>query len=285
MDQNELIRIVQAKRESKKEMYFPTDVTGTEIYLPTEKGPIRALHYTAGPDTAPVYFDIHGGGFIMGSPEYDDGFCQNLCHQAGVHVFSIDYPLAPEHPFPQDKETVYAAIRYVAEHAEQYHIDRDRMIIGGQSAGGNIATVIARMAKESGDFSFVCQILDYPPLDLFKPDEDKLLVDGVLSPQSSQLFKECYCSDPEGRKNPYCSPCHAEIADLMGLPDALVITCEHDPLRDEGEQYMKMLMAAGVDVQGKRFYDAAHGFTMQKDEKALEGQQYIIDFVKRKLEV
>ena len=71
----------------------------------------------------------------------------------------------------------------------------------------------------------------------------------------------------------------------MGLPDALVITCEHDPLRDEGEQYMKMLMAAGVDVQGKRFYDAAHGFTMQKDEKALEGQQYIIDFVKRKLEV
>ena len=155
-------------------------------------------------------------------------------------IINIDYVLAPEHTFPEDKEEVYSVIKYVVEHADMFHANPKLMVIGGHSAGGNIAAAVCMMANDSNEFKFVSEILDYPPLDIFTSPYDKFYAEGAIKPQIAYAF-------------------------------------------DKAEEYAKKLMQAGVEVTGKRFYDVAHGFTMRHDKKAIEAQQYIIDYIKYKL--
>ena len=212
--------------------YLEADIKGEVRYITLQDQKVRVLEYQA-EQGAPLYFNLHGGGFVMGSPEEDDVFCSKVNKELGIHVLSIDYPLAPENPFPKDKETVYAVIKEVVQHPEEWGVDTKRLLIGGHSAGANIATTICLMAKRRKEFSFLAQILDYPPLDLASSPYKKFWTEGAILPEIAELFNSAYRKEKEARDS-LCSPLFATEEELVGLPDTLLITCERDSLREEG---------------------------------------------------
>ena len=283
MEREELLALVREMREDDRKRREASGVpaAGEERFVPVRGGKARILYYPAEAG-APVFFNVHGGGFVAGTPEGDDLFCRRVNEQLKIHVVNVEYRLAPECMFPGDKEDVYDVVSYICAHPEEYPADRTKMISGGHSAGANIPETVCLMAKKSREFCFAAQILDYPPLDIYTPAGQKFYTEGAIPPQVAEVFNACYRKE-EDAKNILCSPYWAQPQDLEGLPDALVITCEIDSLREEGEEYAKKLMQAGVEVTGKRFMKAAHGFTMAEDEAGIAGQQYMIDYMKRKL--
>ena len=288
MDNDSILSIVSNMRQEKTNKLKDYTTLGKEIFIPTRDGETRALIYKPKASTAStaVFFDIHGGGFVMGAPENDDWFCDAIRNDLDLTVISIDYRLAPENKFPTDKQDVYDVISYVRTHSDEFGIDAKNMAIGGHSAGGNIATVVCMIAKEKKEFSFKCEILDYPPLDLFTPATQKFYIEGAIPPKIAEMFDKCYRYE-EHANNLHCSPVYATNEELKNLPPAIVITCEIDSLRDEAEAYAQMLIKAGVEVTAKRFYGVPHGFTISKPDlpESKEAYKMITDGLRKYLKV
>lgn len=236
-----------------RRMEVPTSAGTTPVmaYVPLEMQSARF----------PVFINLHGGGFCLGFPEVDDIYCRRLAEEAGCVVLNVDYVLAPEHPFPQAVHECYDVARAVVDGAVKLPIDPDRMAIGGHSAGGNLAAAVSLLARERGGPAFALQIIDYAVLDLATPPRDKGkaldLRDDLLD--LGESYNAWYLQSPGDARNPLASPLLEP--DLTGLPPALVITAEADPLRDEGERYARRLEAAGVDVVAKTYAGCGHGFT------------------------
>ena len=206
-----------------------------------------------------VYF--HGGGFVLGSIESHDALCRQIAVDAGCAVFSVGYRLAPEHKFPGAVDDAYAATCWAREYAAALGIDPERIAVGGDSAGGALAAAAAILAKRNGGPSLVFQLLLYPVTDLRTLDTPSHLENakGYFLTRSAMFwFRDHYLSCIEDRANPLASP--LACADLSGLPPALVVTAEYDPLRDEAEAYAQALTAAGVACKLKRFDGAVHAF-------------------------
>jgi len=228
--------------------------------VPVDGGEITVRVYTpegSGPFPAHVYF--HGGGFWLGDLDFCDITGRELCAGAGCVVVSVDYRLAPEFPFPTPVEDAYTALLWTAAHAQELGIDPARVSVGGASAGGNLAAVVAMMARDRGGPPLVLQVLDIPVTDITmscasitENGEGYLLTRGAIA-----QYCDYYLADPADAKNPYASPLLAD--DLSGLPPAVVMTAEFDPLRDEGEQYAQRLADAGVPVYAKRWDGHLHG--------------------------
>lgn len=280
MEKKEIYNQIKKWRECAKDRQSK-HIFGEEYYLSLPHRSIRLLYYR-GEAGEPTYFNLHGGGFVMGSPEDDDIFCHKVNKTLGMHVFNIDYPLAPEHPYPEDKEAVYEVIQNIITYWNKWNINHSGFVIGGHSAGANITAAICLMAKEKKDFSFLCQILDYPPLDLEKPPEQKIWVEGAIKPQIATLFNSAYCREDVVTEK-FCSPIFATEDELKDLPDTLLITCEYDSLREEGELFGKRLIQAGVEVTGKRFLKRGHGFSMIDDENGREAMEYMIEYIRDKI--
>lgn len=222
----------------------------------------------------------------MGSPEDDDFMCGIFRDALDIAIINIEYRLAPEFKCPKDKEDVYDVVKYVASHAKDFGIDPDRMAIGGHSAGANISAVVCMMAKKSKEFSFRCQVLDYPPLDIYTDPFRKFYTEGAIPPQMAVMFNAAYCEKPEDMKAVYCSPIYARDEDLKGLPPAVILTCEIDSLREEGEEYGKKLAQAGVEVTMKRFLGVPHGFTSNPDlPQAAAGHRMMIEGLQKHLKL
>jgi acetyl esterase len=217
------------------------------VYTPEGNGPFPVL----------VYF--HGGGWVIGSRDSIDGPCRSLANGAGCVVVSVDYRLAPEHKFPAAADDCYAATRYVATHPTEFAIDPTRLAVGGDSAGGNLAAAVTLMARDRGGPPIAWQLLVYPVTNYsFATDSYRDNAEGYLLQRSSmEWFWNHYLATPSDGAHPYASPLRA--ADLRGLPPGLTITCEFDPLRDEGEAYATRLREAGVQMQTRRYDGAIHG--------------------------
>ena len=229
--------------------------------LPGPSGEIPIRIYTpAGQGPRPVLVYFHGGGWVLGNLETHDRVCRSLANAAGCVVVSVDYRLAPEHRFPAAAEDAYAATRWVAENAAALGIDGARLAVGGDSAGGNLAAVVALMARDRGGPALGQQLLIYPVTDHdFETPSYREHAEGFLLWRESMVwFWDHYLPDVAGRDDPYASPLRA--AELRGLPPAYVITAEYDPLRDEGEAYAARLREAGVPVVSKRYPGMLHGF-------------------------
>ncbi len=254
-----------------------------EIFIDTEFGKVRTLWYGfQNKETAPIYFDLHGGGFILGSADMDEEMNLELTKQVGCKIISIDYAKAPEFPYPAAVNQVYAVVKHVFENAEKYAIDSRKMAIGGHSAGGNLSTVTCMKAKEAGDFQFACQILDYPPLDLATSAFDKPRPKGAISPKMASIFDACYV-DPSQAKDPYVSPVYASRQDLEDMPPALFILAGMDSLHDEGAKYCSMLKSAGVVTECCDYPDARHGFTYKPSPDAIDAWGKMAAFLKKYL--
>jgi acetyl esterase len=218
------------------------------IYTPEGSGPFPVL----------VFF--HGGGWVICNLDTHDGSCRNLAKGAGCVVVSVDYRLAPEHKFPAAVEDCYAATKWVAEHAAEINGDPGRIAIGGDSAGGNLTAVVAQLARDQGGPRLVFQLMIYPATQFgAQTTSMKENSEGYfLTKADMDWFEGHYLNSKEDRLNPLASPMLAK--DLSGLPPALIITAEYDPLRDEGEQYGQKLREAGVLVTISRYDGMIHGF-------------------------
>lgn len=230
-------------------------------HIPGAEGDIPIRIYTPegnGPFPILVYF--HGGGWVIGNLDAYDPTCRALTHAAGCLVVSVDYRLAPEHKFPAAPEDCYAALRWVAMHGASINGDPTRLAIGGDSAGGNLTAVVALMARDRGGPNLAYQLLIYPVTDHnYETVSYRENADGYLLTKEAMVwFWNHYLRSEADGKSPLASPLRAEH--VQGLPPALVLTAELDPLRDEGEAYAARLQAAGVPVTLTRYDGAIHGF-------------------------
>lgn len=234
-----------------------------ECVVPTSAGDTRLLVYRPGPMVAPgllpVFVNIHGGGFIQGSAEDDDPWCRDIAEKVGCIVVSVEYRLAPEHPFPVALEECYDVLGWIKNQGETWGIDVTRLAVGGHSAGGNLSAALCLLARERQEFSILYQVLNYPPLDFTTDPFAKPSSDSLLTPNAQVFFTACYIKNEEQRFHPLASPLLAK--NFEGLPAALIISAEYDPLRDENELYAQRLSEAGVDVTYRMFAGCMHAFT------------------------
>jgi acetyl esterase len=221
--------------------------------------PLR-IYWPEGTGTRPVLVYFHGGGFVLCNLDTHDGTCRSLANEAGCVVVSVDYRLAPEHPFPAAPEDCYAALAWVAAHAEEIGVDPTRIAVGGDSAGGNLGAVVSQMARDRDGPRLRFQLLVYPVTNCdFGTDSYRENAEGYfLTTNMMKWFWGHYLPDPSYAADPYASPLRAE--DLSGLPPGLCITAGFDPLRDEGEAYAARLREAGVEVRTSRYDGMFHGF-------------------------
>ena len=208
----------------------------------------------------PALVFFHGGGWVIGDFETHDVLCRQLTAEAGVSVVSVDYRVAPEHKFPAAVDDAWAATRWVVAHAAELGIDAARLAVGGDSAGGNLAAVVALLARDVGSPHIGLQILIYPVTDLVSESRSYAdLADGyMLTRDSMRWFKAQYLAANADAADWRVSPLRAPS--LADLPPALVITAGYDPLRDEGEAYARRLREAGVSVDAVCFGGMIHGF-------------------------
>jgi len=208
----------------------------------------------------PAVYEIHGGGFIMGNIDMMDAWCQRVAAEIGAVVVSVEYRLAPEHPFPAGVEDCYAGLVWTATEAKKLGIDPERIAIAGQSAGGGLAAATALLARDRGGPSICYQVLEIPELD------DRLDTPSMLAftdtplwnrPNAVWSWRHYLGPDHEGEVSPYAAPARAK--NLAGLPPAYISTMEFDPLRDEGILYGLRLLQAGVSVELHSYPGTFHG--------------------------
>ena len=234
-----------------------------ELELPGPGGAIRVRLLRPlerrGEALLPLVAYAHGGGWVVGTLNAFDPLCRALANASGALVASIEYRLAPEHPFPAALADVRAAVRWLAAHAQELGADPARLAVAGDSAGANLATVTARRLRDEGGPPLRFQALIYPVCD-YSLDTPSYRENGSgfgLSAASMKRYWELYLDGADG-SHPDASPLRAD--DLAGLPPAWVLTVRHDVLRDEGEAYARALAAAGVPVALRRYDGAVHGF-------------------------
>ncbi len=218
------------------------------IYRPVE---------TDEPSMALVYF--HGGGWVIGSIETHDGPARAIARRAGIVVVSVDYRLAPEHRFPAALDDAWAATQWVSSHAADLRLDVDRIGVGGDSAGGNLAAVVARRGRDHA-IPIALQLLLYPVINhAFDTPSYSFFSQGYgLTRDGMQWFWEQYLGEGGDGTNPDASP--SQAGDLRRLPRAIVVTAEADVLRDEAESYAQRLFLSTVETEGYRYDGMIHGF-------------------------
>ncbi|SHM35016.1 alpha/beta hydrolase [Actinacidiphila paucisporea] len=227
--------------------------------------PVR-VYRPSGEAQLPVLLYFFGGGWTLGSIDTADVVCRTLAAEAGCLVVSVGYRLAPENPFPAAVHDCHAALRWVAAHADEIGGDPARLAVGGDSAGGNLAAAVTLLARDRGRTALAGQLLVYPNTDQLAGaaptgdgEGDGDSADPYLfNHHSVAWYARHYLRDPADAADPLASPLRA--ADLSGLPPALVITAEYDPLRDQGEAYARRLAEAGVPVEATCYPGMAHGF-------------------------
>jgi acetyl esterase len=218
----------------------------------------RPVKAAGGPLPVLVYF--HGGGFVLCDLESHDSCCRRLSNGIGAVVVSVDYRLAPEYPFPAAVDDAWAAVRWVSLHAADIGGDPDRLVIAGDSAGGNLAAVVAMMARDHGGPAIAFQLLIYPVLDQRRKSSatsEYSASGSALSGDHMRWFTEQYLGTDGDRSDVLASPI---LGDFTGLPPTHIVTGECDPLRAEDEQYAELLRAAGVPVTITNYDNMFHGF-------------------------
>ncbi len=240
------------------------------LAIPSPHGSIPARLYT--PKTlrttnglAPCLVFFHGGGWVIGDLDSHDVVCRKLADEGELIVIAVDYRLAPEHKFPAAIDDAIAATQWIALNAKQIGVDASRLVVGGDSAGGNLAAVVAIAARDDKNPAIAGQILIYPAIDFAmthpshrEPETSILLTHSVI-----KWFRDHYLNGPADVGDWRASPVRAET--LNGLPPAYVLTAGADPLRDEGDDYAERLKEAGVPVTYRTFPGQFHGFfTMGK---------------------
>jgi len=227
-------------------------------------GPIPMYDYTpfGAPEnkTLPAIIFYHGGGWVMGSRDGHDSLCRYLSNATECRVFSVEYRLAPEFKFPIPIDESFIALKFISDNSEELNIDKSKIVVAGDSAGGNIAAVMSLMAREEKDLNVSYQLLIYPATDASKEraSYEENAKGFLLEKEGMRWFYKHYLANDKDRKDWRVSPILAP--DLSNLPPSYVITVAADPLRDEGRDYVEALREAGNEVEHIEYDDVIHAF-------------------------
>ena len=247
----------------------------------------RALVHRPADATAPlpVVINLHGGGWVQGNPEQSRWMASRIAVRNRVVVISPTYVLAPEHPFPAGVEDCWATLEWVVAHADELGVDPDRLAVMGDSGGGNLAAVLALLARDAGGPRIRAQVLIYPGTEMYDryPSEDRHAEAPVLTSRNMRAFARLYMGERYGDEDFRASPIRATTH--ADLPPAFILTAELDPLLDNGSRYREALEAAGVAVRYAEYAGAIHGFmslsgVVPVARRALDD---IVDFLERTL--
>ena len=240
------------------------------------------IYYPEGDGPYPVCFNLHGGGFVKGHRDQDTVFCRNICQNSGYLVIDIDYRTAPERRYPYALHESYDAVKYMWDHADDYQIDKTRMVMMGHSAGGNLTLGTSFLMEKNREFELAGIICEYPPTDLVKDPGDKRFGnDPTVRPPIPQarMYNDWYC-DAELRSESTASPFYASDEELAGLPQTLLITAGHDTLGEETEKLAYRMIEAGTTVTAKRVMGADHGFTVRRKPGYEVAEKLIFAFLR-----
>lgn len=249
---------------SKKPIPF-SNIKNITIAVNSRKVPVRI--YTPNNDTnIPIIIYSHSGFWFAGNLDTIDSVCRKLSQNTKAIVVSVDYRLAPENPFPDAVNDVYTVLQWTYKNAKSINGDEKHIALAGDSAGGNLSAAVSLMSRDKNGPPITCQVLIYPSTNILKLNSKSwsyFANDFNFSVKDMERYISLYVPKKEDRKKPYASPLLAK--DFKGLPDALIITAEIDPLRDEGEAYAKKLKKAGIKVDFTQYNGVCHGFiTMDK---------------------
>jgi acetyl esterase len=266
---------------------LPEGVTTVDRTVPGVDGneiPVRVYSPTRDGAPVPAVLYIHGGGFVVGDLDTEHANAMSTADALGVVAVSVDYRLAPEHPFPAGVEDCYSVLTWLAAEAVSLGVDPQRIAVFGQSAGGGLAAGLALMARDRGGPALCFQVLGIPELD------DRLETPSMVAftdtpmwnrPSAERSWRYYLGEGANGETSPYAAPARAE--DLSGLPPAYVSTCEYDPLRDEGIIYALRLLQAGVSVELHQFAGTFHGSTILPADVSRRQQAEMVDALRRGL--
>jgi acetyl esterase len=271
------------------EMYGPgpemARVTEESIQTP-DGSSIGARVFVPNDSPTAVIAYLHGGGWVIGAIDEFDTLARQMAQRTGAAVVLIDYRLAPEYRYPTAAEDSWTGVTWVADHIEDIAGVRVPLIVAGDSAGGNLTAIVTQRAKAAGGPEIALQVLVYPVTDADVDNATYVDPDNqlLLTRESMIWFWNHYTPDPSVRANVDATPIGAE--DLSGLPPAVVLTAEHDVLRQEGEAYAERLREAGVPVEHKRFPGQMHGFFTMVNvlPGAADGLEYVSAYIDRNLE-
>lgn len=260
-DARKVLDKVQAVRVHE----MPADIEDRDIPGgPEGRIHIRIVRPKGSKGPLPVVEYFHGGGWVLGDRDTHDRLIREIANKANVAVVFVDYTPSPEAKYPVPIEMSYTVLEYVAKNGKSLNVDPSRLAVAGDSVGGNMATVIALLAKQRKGPSITFQALFYPVTDAnFDTPSYKEFATGYwLSAEAMKWFWDQYLPDKAARKQPTASPLQAPLDQLKVMPPTLIITDENDVLRDEGEAYAHKLMAAGVPVTAVRYLGTVHDFMM-----------------------
>ncbi|MGZ3630539.1 MAG: alpha/beta hydrolase [Ktedonobacteraceae bacterium] len=252
----EMVQAMQAVRPAGEPVAHIEDRV---IPGPAGEIPIR-IYTPEGSGPFPILVFFHTGGWQIGNLDTQDPLCRRITNRAGCSVVAVDYRLAPEHPFPAAVDDCYEATKWVATHATEFQGDPSRVAVGGDSSGGNLAAVTALMARDQGSPKLAFQLMMFPATDfrLSTPSMEELGEGYNVTKPQMMWIRNNYLPNQAGWTNPLASPLLAP--DLSGLPPALIIYAEYDPLRDDAEAYATRLKEAGVSVKASRYDGMIHDF-------------------------
>lgn len=249
-------------------------VRNTYIALPGREVPIRIYSPDApAPRACIIYF--HGGGYVSGSIDSHDAITAHLAEITNCTVVSVHYRRPPENPFPAPNDDCYEAAKWVAANHEQIGIAPDRLVLAGDSAGGNLAASCALRANEEGDLRIRGQVLIYPGMCADTQTTESYRTnrnDPFLAVSSMQFYRQSYLGAIDPNSNPYAAPLHA--SDLSGMPPAYILVAEHDPVRDDGVIFHKRLVSAGVKSELRNVEGMIHGFLRARRFSKLADKEF-----------
>lgn len=253
-----------------------------EKTIETRHGDTKVFHVTNKEQkaNAPLIITVHGGGFCRPHNNGDMAFSSMIAYRTGAVVLDVDYKLTPDYKFPVPYEEVYDVAKWASQHADELGIDKDNIVLCGNSSGGNLVAATALKANEMQEFKIKLQVINYAPVDLYTDPEDKPEAYKSYVPfEQARAYNGLYVSHEEA-KDPHVSMVFATKEMMEGLPQALVISADNDSLHNELEKYAIMMMEAGVKVTMRKFLKSNHGFVVFcMGEEWEEAHQLIIDTI------
>ncbi len=243
-----------------EEMLEPIGMKEDKVVI-GRNGPINIRLFTPKKiGVLPVIIYYHRGGWVYGSVDESEMICRKMANETGALVAAVEYRLAPEFPFPIPLEDCYDAAKWIVSNASTLKGDPEKVILCGESMGGNLAAAVALMCRDQKEFSVAAQLLIYPALicELNRKNYEESPDKSLLSYENVQFFIQSYLSSPEKGESPYASPLKSD--NFSGLPSCFIITAEHDALKHEGKQYAEALQQANVQVRYQCYSGVIHGF-------------------------